>query len=214
MRVRRAYMVRTCRCLSPKTIRRSPGEPLRGNQARQRADGAHLIVIFSDSQPPVCGFSRSTARGDAPTCRWALFTSGDPCRGADPRIQPRAHTARLYVHRRRRRGSLARARRRSRSSVGGRANCVHAVITKRRSVPDLQNRESQPVELLEYIRLLEAAIGKKAKFDLRPMQPGDIVATAADMSALEAAVGFRPTTPLKEGVRRYVEWHVGYHGAQ
>jgi UDP-glucuronate 4-epimerase len=72
---------------------------------------------------------------------------------------------------------------------------------------------SQPVELLEYIRLLEAAIGKKAKLDLQPMQPGDVVATAADTSALEAAVGFRPVTPLDQGIRRYVAWHRAYYGA-
>ena len=71
---------------------------------------------------------------------------------------------------------------------------------------------SQPVELLEYIRLLEAAIGKRAKLDLRPMQPGDVVATAADTSALEAAVGFRPRTPLEEGIRRYVAWYRTYYG--
>jgi UDP-glucuronate 4-epimerase len=72
---------------------------------------------------------------------------------------------------------------------------------------------SQPVELLEYIRLVEEATGRKAKVDLQPMQPGDVVATAADTRALEAAVGFRPRTPLAEGIRRYVEWHRGYYGA-
>ena len=73
---------------------------------------------------------------------------------------------------------------------------------------------SQPVELLEYIRLLEAAIGKKAKLDPQPMQPGDVFATAADTAALEAAVGFRPATPLDEGIRRYVAWHRAYYGAR
>ena len=72
---------------------------------------------------------------------------------------------------------------------------------------------SQPVELLEYIRLVEEATGRKAKVDLQPMQPGDVVATAADTRALEAAVGFRPRTRLDEGIRRYVEWHRGYYGA-
>ena len=70
---------------------------------------------------------------------------------------------------------------------------------------------SRPVELLEYIRLLEAAIGRKAKLDLQPMQPGDVLATAADTAALEAAVGFRPSTPLDEGIRRYVAWHRSYY---
>jgi UDP-glucuronate 4-epimerase len=72
---------------------------------------------------------------------------------------------------------------------------------------------SQPVELLEYIRLLEEAIGRKATLDLQPMQPGDVYATAADTSALEAAVGFRPATPFAEGIRRYVAWHRTYYGA-
>ena len=71
---------------------------------------------------------------------------------------------------------------------------------------------SQPVELLEYIRLIENATGQKAKLDLQPMQPGDVVATAADTRALEAAVGFRPQTPLDEGIRRYVAWHRAYYG--
>jgi UDP-glucuronate 4-epimerase len=73
---------------------------------------------------------------------------------------------------------------------------------------------SQPVELLEYIRLLEEATGRKAALDLQPMQPGDVVATAADTRALKAAVGFRPRTPLDEGIRRYVTWHRAYYGAR
>ena len=71
---------------------------------------------------------------------------------------------------------------------------------------------SQPVELLEYVRLLETAIGKKAQLDPQPMQPGDVFATAADTAALDAAVGFRPATPLDEGIRRYVAWHRAYYG--
>jgi len=72
---------------------------------------------------------------------------------------------------------------------------------------------SRPVELLEYIRLIEEATGRKATLDLQPMQPGDVLATAADTRALEAAVGFRPRTPLDEGIRRYVAWHRAYYGA-
>ena len=70
---------------------------------------------------------------------------------------------------------------------------------------------SQPVELLEYVRLLETAIGKKAQLDPQPIQPGDVFATAADTTALNAAVGFRPATPLDEGIRRYVAWHRAYY---
>jgi UDP-glucuronate 4-epimerase len=71
---------------------------------------------------------------------------------------------------------------------------------------------SQPVELLEYIGLLEQATGCKAKLDPQPMQPGDVIATAADTTSLEQAVGFRPATPLAEGIRRYVAWHRAHYG--
>lgn len=67
------------------------------------------------------------------------------------------------------------------------------------------------VELMRYIRAIEAALGMKAKLDLLPMQPGDVQATEADTSALEAATGFRPSTPVEEGVRRFVEWYRGYY---
>jgi UDP-glucuronate 4-epimerase len=66
---------------------------------------------------------------------------------------------------------------------------------------------NQPVALLEYIRTIGAALGVEPKLDLQPMQPGDVVATAADITALEAAVGFRPSTPLAVGVGRFVAWY-------
>ena len=72
---------------------------------------------------------------------------------------------------------------------------------------------SQPIQLLEYIRLIEQATGRKRSLDLQPMQPGDVHATTANTSALEAAVGFRPRTPLDEGIRRYVGWHRAYYDA-
>jgi UDP-glucuronate 4-epimerase len=72
---------------------------------------------------------------------------------------------------------------------------------------------NSPVPLMEMIGLIEAAVGKKAQFNFMPMQPGDVAETSADTDDLEAAVGFRPATPLAEGIRRYVEWHRAYHGA-
>ncbi len=68
------------------------------------------------------------------------------------------------------------------------------------------------VELMAYIRALEDALGKKAKLDLLPMQPGDVRATEADTTALEMTTGFRPATPVEEGVRRFVEWYRSYYG--
>jgi UDP-glucuronate 4-epimerase len=67
------------------------------------------------------------------------------------------------------------------------------------------------VELMTYIRAIEAAVGKKAKLDLLPMQAGDMLATEADTSALHEATGFKPATPVEEGVRRFVEWYRGYY---
>jgi UDP-glucuronate 4-epimerase len=71
---------------------------------------------------------------------------------------------------------------------------------------------NSPVEVLEIVRLLEEAIGRKAKRELLPMQPGDVPATYADVDALMRDVGFRPTTSIGEGIRRFVEWYRIYHG--
>jgi UDP-glucuronate 4-epimerase len=71
---------------------------------------------------------------------------------------------------------------------------------------------SQPTPLLEFIAVLEEALGRPAIRDLQPIQPGDVPATAADTSALEAWVGFRPATPLREGVGRFAAWYRDYHG--
>jgi len=65
---------------------------------------------------------------------------------------------------------------------------------------------SQPTELFEFIALLEQALGRTAIKELLPMQPGDVVATAADTSALEAWVGFQPNTALELGLKRLAAW--------
>jgi len=65
---------------------------------------------------------------------------------------------------------------------------------------------AQPTELLRFIAVLEQALGRSAIKDFQPMQPGDVVATAADTSALEAWVGFRPQTPLEVGLGRFAAW--------
>jgi UDP-glucuronate 4-epimerase len=69
---------------------------------------------------------------------------------------------------------------------------------------------SQPVELLDLVRLLEEAVGRPAIREFLPMQPGDVVETCADSSDLERAVGFRPNTSIKDGVRIFVEWLRAY----
>jgi UDP-glucuronate 4-epimerase len=68
----------------------------------------------------------------------------------------------------------------------------------------------QPVALLDYIAALERALGKEAKLDMQPMQPGDVKATYADTTALQKAVGFAPSTPLATGLARFAEWFKSY----
>ena len=70
---------------------------------------------------------------------------------------------------------------------------------------------ARPVQLLRYIELLEKAIGRAAVMEMKPMQPGDVPDTAADVSALAAAVGYAPSTPVEVGVPRFVEWYRDYY---
>ena len=57
----------------------------------------------------------------------------------------------------------------------------------------------------------DSALGIQAKQNLLPMQPGDVAATCADIDALEAAVGYRPSTPIEEGITRFVSWYRDYY---
>jgi UDP-glucuronate 4-epimerase len=70
---------------------------------------------------------------------------------------------------------------------------------------------NNPVELKEFVALLEKAIGKSAKRELLPMQPGDVPATYADVDDLMREVGFRPSTPIAEGIAKFVAWYRAYH---
>jgi UDP-glucuronate 4-epimerase len=70
---------------------------------------------------------------------------------------------------------------------------------------------NNPVELLEVVRLLEDALGVKAKRELLPMQPGDVPATYADVDDLMREVDFKPSTPIGEGIQRFVAWFRDYH---
>jgi UDP-glucuronate 4-epimerase len=70
---------------------------------------------------------------------------------------------------------------------------------------------NRPVKLLRYIEVLEHTLGRKAVLDLQPMQKGDVPATMADVSALEQAVGYHPTTAVEVGIPRFAEWYRGYY---
>lgn len=71
----------------------------------------------------------------------------------------------------------------------------------------------QPVELERYIAVLEEYLGRKAERNLLPLQPGDVPDTYADVTDLIAAVDYQPTTPVEEGIGRFVEWYRDFYGA-
>ena len=72
---------------------------------------------------------------------------------------------------------------------------------------------SQPTELLRFIEVMENCLGFKALKDMQPMQPGDVVSTAADTQALQDWIGFAPSTPLELGVSRFTDWYLRYTGS-
>jgi UDP-glucuronate 4-epimerase len=70
---------------------------------------------------------------------------------------------------------------------------------------------NDPVEVVDVVGLLEQALGKKAKRELAPMQPGDVPATYADVDDLMREIGFKPSTPIADGIARFVDWYRAYH---
>lgn len=69
----------------------------------------------------------------------------------------------------------------------------------------------RPVKLLEFIEILEDKLGRKAEKEFLPMQPGDVPATYADVTQLSDDVGFQPSTPIEQGVGRFVDWYRDYY---
>ncbi len=69
-----------------------------------------------------------------------------------------------------------------------------------------------PVTLMDFITIIETAMGKTAKKNMLPMQPGDVPATYADVQDLMDDVGFKPSTPLTEGIQKFVDWYKAYYG--
>lgn len=70
---------------------------------------------------------------------------------------------------------------------------------------------NQPVELEKFIQVLEQSIGKEAQRNYLEIQPGDVPATFADIDDLFDAVGFKPQTPIEQGIRQFVDWYTGYY---
>jgi UDP-glucuronate 4-epimerase len=75
-------------------------------------------------------------------------------------------------------------------------------------VYNIGNHRAEP--LLRFIEVIEKAVGKKAKIDLKPMQPGDVKETYADVTAIQRDLGFAPDTPIDVGIPRFVDWFKGY----
>lgn len=71
---------------------------------------------------------------------------------------------------------------------------------------------NKPVKLMDYIEMLEKCLGKTAKKEYLPMQPGDVYQTYADVSELMQDYGFKPDTSIEEGLSRFVDWYRAYYG--
>jgi UDP-glucuronate 4-epimerase len=69
---------------------------------------------------------------------------------------------------------------------------------------------SDPVPLMDFIHAIEQAVGRKAEKNYLPLQDGDVPATSADVSELAEWTGFKPDTPVPQGVGRFVEWYRNY----
>ena len=65
-----------------------------------------------------------------------------------------------------------------------------------------------PVNVLEFVRVLSSLLGREAEIELLPMQPGDVASTCADVTRLRERVGFEPSTSLRDGLSRFVDWYV------
>jgi UDP-glucuronate 4-epimerase len=70
---------------------------------------------------------------------------------------------------------------------------------------------NNPVELMEFISIIEKTLGRKAKKKFLDLQPGDVIATYADIDDLTKDVGFKPSTRVETGVRRFVDWFKEYY---
>jgi UDP-glucuronate 4-epimerase len=70
---------------------------------------------------------------------------------------------------------------------------------------------NKPVQLSEFIAIIEKAIGKKAKKNYMDIQPGDVPATYADINDLINDVDFKPATPLSEGIQNFIDWYKAYY---
>ncbi|MEF8834747.1 MAG: NAD-dependent epimerase/dehydratase family protein [Candidatus Thermoplasmatota archaeon] len=89
---------------------------------------------------------------------------------------------------------------------------VIASLEKRYDYEIFNLGNNTPVELMEFIEMLEDALGVEAEKEMEPMQPGDMKVTYADISGSKEKLGFEPRTDLREGIEKFVEWYKEYYG--
>ena len=82
-------------------------------------------------------------------------------------------------------------------------------IPEQHTVYNLGN--NKPVALLDFIEVLERALGKEAEKIMEPMQPGDVYETYADITESQQDLGYQPTTSIEEGLPKFVQWYQGYY---
>ena len=141
-----------------------------------------------------------------------LFTRAILEGRTDRRLQPRRHAARLHLHRRHRR----RRREGARPHPAGQPRFDHthpdpATSCAPYRIYNIGNHT--PVQLMDFIGTIEAALGQTAKKNFLPMQDGDVQATYADVDDLIRDTGFKPATTLEYGIGKWVEWYRGYKQA-
>lgn len=78
------------------------------------------------------------------------------------------------------------------------------------AIYNIGNNRSE--QLMDFIRLIEAACGREARIEFRPLQDGDVLETYADVDAIARDTGYAPATTIEQGVPRFVEWYMDYHG--
>ena len=89
--------------------------------------------------------------------------------------------------------------------------CKGRVLGRLDVAPTWTIGNNQPVALLRFIAVLEACLGKPAEKHLLPLQPGDVPATCAEVDDLMRDTGFRPRTPIEDGIPRFVAWYREYY---
>lgn len=69
---------------------------------------------------------------------------------------------------------------------------------------------NNPVVLIDFVREIEKALGKRAKIEFKPLQPGDVTKTYANVERLQTLTGYKPNTPITKGVKQFVDWYLDY----